>query len=259
MPSNLTLLLFGLFIGTFSALYPRLPAYLPPSLSARLPFLPHQSLSPESQAWAGYQRYQHKIPIAANHDPWDVEEPRLEREHRLMSKDGDKERAKMEERERRALEDRTETAGEENLIGEALPVYFVDADKGQWHTPFGGMPSTGRVGDRSGLEARRGGRERRRRADTVRARFNLGQADPGAHQRDQAQNSHLAFSSFVRLDLPYLRRVCLYPSRLSVVLHSTRSPSPPPPSPVPSSSPSPIKAFSPTPTQCPPMLQDPRG
>ncbi|KAK4699711.1 hypothetical protein P7C70_g6548, partial [Phenoliferia sp. Uapishka_3] len=126
MPSNLKLLLFGLLVGAFSSLYPRIPAYLPHSLLPFIPFLTRPTLSPESNAWTGYQRYQSQHPVAKNHDPLDVNEPIEERKRRLESKDGQKQREKMEQKERKALEGRTETAGHENRIHDSYPVYFVD-------------------------------------------------------------------------------------------------------------------------------------
>lgn len=134
MPSNLRLLLFGLVIGLLSVLYPRIPAYLPAAVLPFVPFLSRPALSPESNAWTGYQRYQATHPVAKNHDPLDVNEPIEERLRRLGSKDGDKEREKMETKERKALEGRTETAGQENRVHDAFPVYFVDERQGE-HLP----------------------------------------------------------------------------------------------------------------------------
>ena len=128
-------LLIGLLIGALSVLYPRIPAYLPPSVLPYVPFLSRPTLSPESAAWTGYQRYQSTHPVAKNHDPLDVSEPVEERLRRLGSKDGEKQREKMEAKERKALEGRTETAGEENRIHDAFPVYFVDERQGELH-PF---------------------------------------------------------------------------------------------------------------------------
>ncbi|GAA5901173.1 hypothetical protein JCM5296_006289 [Sporobolomyces johnsonii] len=130
MPGSLRLLLVGLILGCLSAFYPLLPAYLPSSVSALLPFLPSHSLPDSSKTWQSLHRYQSTIPISPNHDHsaearWEEE---LERQLRFGSKEGGREMEKELKRVRREIEKRTEQAGEENKIKEGLPVYFVEQD-----------------------------------------------------------------------------------------------------------------------------------
>ncbi|KAM0753700.1 hypothetical protein T439DRAFT_161572 [Meredithblackwellia eburnea MCA 4105] len=133
MSSNLRLLLIGLVVGGMSVFYPRLPQYLPPQLAPYVPFTTHHVNIPESAAWAGYQRYQSGVPVAANHDPFDDYGPQEEKLRRLYSKDGEKEMEKMIAKERKALEGRTESAGVENKLNEVLPVYFLsEAEAPAW-------------------------------------------------------------------------------------------------------------------------------
>lgn len=124
MPSsNFNLLLIGLFLGILSTLYPQLPAYLPPSITNRLPFLPHSDVL-ESHPWESYQRYQASVPVIANHDPYADKLPEAEKRMRMGSKIDKFDAlgsASVEEGERGI-----ESAGKENQIGVELPVYFVE-------------------------------------------------------------------------------------------------------------------------------------
>ncbi|GAA5924084.1 hypothetical protein JCM1841_004567 [Sporobolomyces salmonicolor] len=128
MPGSVRLLLVGLVLGCLSAVYPLLPAYLPSSVSARLPFLPSHSLPDTAKTWQSLHRYQSTIPISPNHEhsPEARWEEELERQLRFGSKEGGREIDKELKRVRREIERRTEQAGEENKINEGLPVYFVE-------------------------------------------------------------------------------------------------------------------------------------
>ncbi|GAA6064246.1 hypothetical protein JCM10212_005998 [Sporobolomyces blumeae] len=128
---NVRLVLWGLAIGLLSAVYPRLPSYLPYAVSSRLPFVRSTVLDPDlSKTWQSVQRYQHSVPVAPNFDhsreaQWEEE---VERQLRFGSKEGGREIDKEMKRVRKKLEKRTQEAGMENLIREGLPVYFVDQD-----------------------------------------------------------------------------------------------------------------------------------
>ncbi|CEQ40721.1 SPOSA6832_02389 [Sporobolomyces salmonicolor] len=128
MPGSVRLLLVGLVLGCLSAVYPLLPAYLPSSVSARLPFLPSHSLPDTAKTWQSLHRYQSTIPISPNHEhsPEARWEEELERQLRFGSKEGGREIDKELKRVQREIERRTEQAGEENKINEGLPVYFVE-------------------------------------------------------------------------------------------------------------------------------------
>lgn len=127
MPSpNLNLIIIGLIVGVLSTLYPQLPIYLPPSITNRLPFLPHSDVL-ESHPWESYQRYQASIPIIANHDPYAEKLPEGEKRMRMGSKIDKADAlgtASVEEGERGI-----ESAGKENQIGVELPVYFIESGK----------------------------------------------------------------------------------------------------------------------------------
>lgn len=129
---NVRLLFWGVLLGLLSALYPRLPHYIP-ALSGRLPFLPteHRDLltSPSGKLWAEtLHRYQASVPVLPNHEhskqaEWEAE---LERQLRFGSKEGGRELEKEYKRQLREVERRAEHAGAENLVREVLPVYFVE-------------------------------------------------------------------------------------------------------------------------------------
>jgi hypothetical protein len=129
---NVRLLFWGVLLGLLSALYPRLPLYLP-VLSGRLPFLPteHRDLltSPSGKLWAQtLHQYQASVPVPPNHEhskqaEWEAE---LERQLRFGSKEGGRELEKEYKRQLREVERRAEHAGAENLVREVLPVYFVE-------------------------------------------------------------------------------------------------------------------------------------
>ncbi|GAA5951939.1 hypothetical protein JCM3765_005147 [Sporobolomyces pararoseus] len=131
MHSNLRLLLIGLVFGLLSALYPRLPSYLPYSITSRLPFLSSYLLDPDtSKTWQSVQRYQHSVPISKNYEhsaesEWEQE---MERQLRFGSKEGGREMEKELKRVRREVEKRTEHAGKENMIKHNLPVYYLEQD-----------------------------------------------------------------------------------------------------------------------------------
>ncbi|SCZ89011.1 BZ3500_MvSof-1268-A1-R1_Chr1-1g00891 [Microbotryum saponariae] len=122
--SNVRLFGLGLALAFASALYPRLPYYLPSGVSSLLPFLgPEQHLS----KWHQAQTFQNLLPHPANHDPFDVKEPEAERQRRLLSEDGENQKRKEEKRLQREWEKRIEMAGGENRIHPELPAYFVQA------------------------------------------------------------------------------------------------------------------------------------
>ena len=115
--SNLRLLAIGLVVGLLSAFYPSLP-----SLRSYVPFL---SAPSAASSWKSYQRFQASHPPAANHDPFDLEEPKEERRRRMESKEGDKERDREMKRKEREGEGRREAAGNENRVLEGVPAYWV--------------------------------------------------------------------------------------------------------------------------------------
>ncbi|KDE04357.1 hypothetical protein MVLG_05236 [Microbotryum lychnidis-dioicae p1A1 Lamole] len=122
--SNVRLFGLGLALAFASALYPRLPYYLPSGVSSLLPFQgPEQHLS----KWHQAQTFQNLLPHPANHDPFDVKEPEAERQRRLLSEDGENQKKKEEKRLQREWEKRIEMAGGENRIHPELPAYFVQA------------------------------------------------------------------------------------------------------------------------------------
>ncbi|GAA6053292.1 hypothetical protein JCM3770_006669 [Rhodotorula araucariae] len=131
MAPNVRLLLWGLVLGLLSAFYPRLPAYLPASVSARLPFLPAHALTATEvgKRWAGpFHRYQHGIDPHPGHEhsveaDWEAE---IEMQLRFGSKEGGRELEKEYRRQLREVERRAEHAGAENGVGAHLPVYFVE-------------------------------------------------------------------------------------------------------------------------------------
>ena len=129
MHSNLRLLFLGLLLGLLSALYPRLPSYLPYSIVSRLPFLSSSLLHPElSKTWQSVQRYQSTVPISKNYEdsPESRWEEEIEKQLRFGSKEGGREMEKELKRHRRELEKRTQAAGNENMIKEGLPVYYLE-------------------------------------------------------------------------------------------------------------------------------------
>ncbi|GAA6014307.1 hypothetical protein JCM11491_005033 [Sporobolomyces phaffii] len=131
MHSNLRLVLVGLVFGLLSAVYPRLPSYLPYSVASRLPFLSASLLDPDlSKTWQSVQRYQHSVPISQNyeHSPEARWEEEIEKQLRFGSKEGGREMDKELKRVRREVEKRTEHAGKENMIKHNLPVYYLDED-----------------------------------------------------------------------------------------------------------------------------------
>ncbi|GAA5938704.1 uncharacterized protein JCM15063_004842 [Sporobolomyces koalae] len=131
MNSNLRLVVWGLLIGLLSAFYPRLPAYLPYSITSRLPFLSSSLLHPElSKTWQSVQRYQHGVPISPNYDhgPEARWEEEIEKQLRFGSKEGGREMDKELKRVRKQLEKRTQEAGKENMIKDSLPVYYLERD-----------------------------------------------------------------------------------------------------------------------------------
>lgn len=115
---SLRLLAVGLLVGLLSAFYPSLP-----SLRPYVPFL--GTPSADSSSWTSYQRFQASHPPAANHDPFDLEEPKEERRRRMESKEGDKEREREMKRKERESEGRREAAGNENRVLEGVPAYWV--------------------------------------------------------------------------------------------------------------------------------------
>ncbi|GAA5980068.1 hypothetical protein JCM11641_008278 [Rhodosporidiobolus odoratus] len=130
MPGNLRLLLYGLVLGLLSTVYPLLPAYLPRSVTDRLPFLPPHSLnSPSGQRWTGtWHRYQSQVPIAPGHQhsreaDWEAE---IEQQLRFGDKNGGREIEKEMKRQLREVEKRAEHAGAENGLKDVLPVYFLE-------------------------------------------------------------------------------------------------------------------------------------
>lgn len=129
MHSNLRLVFLGLLLGLLSALYPRLPSYLPYSIASRLPFLSSSLLHPEfSKTWQSVQRYQATVPISKNyeHSPESRWEEEIEKQLRFGSKEGGREMEKELKRHRRELEKRTQEAGNENMIKDGLPVYYFE-------------------------------------------------------------------------------------------------------------------------------------
>lgn len=126
--SNIRLFLWGLALALLSAVYPRLPAYLPSSVSTHLPFLTPSLKHPAAQPWKKLQRYQHQIPIAANHDPFDLEGQHEERSLRMGSKEGKKQKENEMRKIRDEIEKRTERAGVENKVHEDLPVYYLQGE-----------------------------------------------------------------------------------------------------------------------------------
>ena len=131
MAPNVRLLLWGLVLGLLSAFYPRLPAYLPASVSSRLPFLPSHALTATDvgKRWAGpFHRYQSGIDPHPGHEhsveaDWEAE---IEMQLRFGSKEGGREIEKEYRRQLREVERRAEHAGAENGVGVHLPVYFVE-------------------------------------------------------------------------------------------------------------------------------------
>ena len=130
MAGQLRLMFWGLLLGLISAFLPR---YLPDAVSSRLPFYsdPHQRLraTPMGKRWSDtLHRYVSSNPIAKNHEhsreaEWEAE---IEQQLRFGSKDGGKELEKEYKRQLREVERRAEHAGEENLIKDMLPVYYLE-------------------------------------------------------------------------------------------------------------------------------------
>jgi hypothetical protein len=126
MAGQLRLMFWGLLLGLISALLPR---YLPDAVSSRLPFYsdPHQRLraTPMGKRWSDtLHRYVSSNPIAKNHEhsreaEWEAE---IEQQLRFGSKEY--------KRQLREVERRAEHAGEENLIKDMLPVYYLE--QGAW-------------------------------------------------------------------------------------------------------------------------------
>lgn len=131
--SNLRLFGWGVVLALLSAAYPHLPAYLPSSVSEHLPFLTPSLRHPAAKPWQNLQRYQHKVPIAANHDPFDTEGQEEERKLRLGSKEGKKQRENELRKARHEIERRTERAGVENKLHEDLPVYYLQGQYSRVH------------------------------------------------------------------------------------------------------------------------------
>ncbi|BGP57285.1 hypothetical protein JCM8202_002862 [Rhodotorula sphaerocarpa] len=130
MAGQVRLMFWGLLVGLLAACLPR---YLPDAVSSRLPFYsdPHLRLrsTPMGKRWSDtLHRYVSSNPIAKNHEhsreaDWEAE---IEQQLRFGSKEGGKELEKEYKRQLREVERRAEHAGAENLIGDMLPVYFVE-------------------------------------------------------------------------------------------------------------------------------------
>ncbi|KAI5478310.1 hypothetical protein MNV49_005265 [Pseudohyphozyma bogoriensis] len=120
-----SLILFGALVGVLASFAPRLPSYLPSSVTSSIPFLSSLSVPASGEAWSKYQRYQSNIPIAANHDPHDEKEPREERLRRMSSADSKRALERQEKKKLKELEERTESAGAENMVRAELPAYWV--------------------------------------------------------------------------------------------------------------------------------------
>lgn len=126
--SSVKMLVLGISIGLLSLFLPQLPTSLNPFSSSPLS---------GSSSWAATHGYASSHPRTPNHDPFDVKEPREERERRLQSKDGDRERDRELMREMREVEGRAEGAGMENGVGRGMPVYWAEAE-GEYQLVVGG-------------------------------------------------------------------------------------------------------------------------
>ncbi|KAM0790889.1 hypothetical protein ACM66B_004728 [Microbotryomycetes sp. NB124-2] len=123
--SNLRLFALGILLALLSVAYAQLPLYLPRSIGSRLPFV-GSSIDKRGVRWTRLLEYQQTIPVAKNHDPFDVQGPADELRLRLFSKEGKSEQEKHDKRLKRDSDNRDRMNDDENRIHTTLPVYFVE-------------------------------------------------------------------------------------------------------------------------------------
>ncbi|KAK4050878.1 hypothetical protein OIV83_003300 [Microbotryomycetes sp. JL201] len=125
--SNMRLFALGVLLALASVAYAQLPVYLPRSVGARLPFVgSNTAVDKRGGRWSRLLAYQQTVPVAKNHDPFDVQGPADELRLRLLSKEGQSEQTKHDKRVQRDLSNRDRINADENRIHSALPVYFVE-------------------------------------------------------------------------------------------------------------------------------------